>query len=161
IQNTVSLACWLHGVAYRAARKAQTEFARRQKHEARVPQRVAALAADDLTWREVRQVLHGELNDLPDHLRAPLVLCYLHGRTQDQAAAERGLRKGTLKGRLERGRELLRARLVRRGWKARSRSPCPAATWAAPVASARPATSSARPAHPRLAAAAAACVALP
>ncbi len=47
--------------------------------------------------------------------RAPLVLCYLQGETQDEAARRLGLPKGTLKGRLERARELLRARLVKRG----------------------------------------------
>jgi hypothetical protein len=43
------------------------------------------------------------------------VLCYLGGLTQDQAAAQLGLAKGTLKGRLERARLLLRGRLSRRG----------------------------------------------
>ena len=32
------------------------------------------------------------------------MLCYLLGKTQDEAAAELHLAKGTLKGRLERGR---------------------------------------------------------
>ncbi len=115
IRKTASLASWLHGVAYRTARRAQTEFARRRKHEARVPERGAAGAADEMTWREVRQVVHEELAGLPDRLRAPLVLCYLRGMTQDEAAAELGLPKGTLKGRLERGRERLRVKLVGRG----------------------------------------------
>ena len=63
VRKSESLACWLHGVAYRAARRAQTEFARRQKHEARVPER-KPVTADDLTWREIRQVIHEELNRL-------------------------------------------------------------------------------------------------
>jgi RNA polymerase sigma factor (sigma-70 family) len=115
IRKTRSLASWLHGVAYRVARRAQTEFARRRKHEPRATERPTPQTADDLTWAEVRQALHEELNTLPDRLRGPLVLCYLEGMGQDQAAAELGLPKGTLKGRLERARELLRARLVRRG----------------------------------------------
>src|SRR5262249_6228995 len=56
-----------------------------------------------------------ELNRLCERYRAPLVLCYLEGKTQDEAAAQLALAKGTLKGRLERARELLRARLRRRG----------------------------------------------
>jgi WD40 repeat protein len=59
--------------------------------------------------------LHEELQRLPDSYRAPLVLCYLEGLAQDQAAEHLGLAKGTLKGRLERGRLLLRGRLSRRG----------------------------------------------
>ena len=43
------------------------------------------------------------------------MLCYLEGKTQDEAAAELGVSKATLKKRLERGRALLRVGLVRRG----------------------------------------------
>jgi RNA polymerase sigma factor (sigma-70 family) len=114
VRKSGSLACWLHGVAYRVARRAQTAFARRQKHEARVSERKPT-TADDLTWREIRLVIHEELNRLGTRVREPLILCYLQGMTQDQAAAALRLPKGTLKGRLERGRALLRARLVRRG----------------------------------------------
>src|SRR5262249_1113561 len=103
------------GVAYRTARKAQAEFARRQKHEARGRQRSVVEAADDRTWGEVRQGVHEEVNRLPDPLPRPPGLCDLEGEKQNQTAARPGLPKGTLKGRLERGRELLRGRLVRRG----------------------------------------------
>jgi RNA polymerase sigma factor (sigma-70 family) len=113
-RRVTSLAGWLHGVARRTALKAKVAFARRQKHEGRAPVRPPA-QPDDLTWRELRQVLHEELGRLAERYRAPLVLCYLQGKTQDEAAALLGLAKGTLKGRLERGRALLRGRLVRRG----------------------------------------------
>jgi WD40 repeat protein len=43
------------------------------------------------------------------------VLCYLEGKTRDEAAREVGWSLGTLRGRLDRGRELLRHRLTRRG----------------------------------------------
>lgn len=115
IRKTSSLASWLHGVAYRTALKARADFARRRKYEAQAPQRSHTTDPDDLTWREVRQVVHEELGRLPERLRAALVLCYLEGRTQDEAAAQLGLAKGTLKGHLERGRARLRARLLRRG----------------------------------------------
>ena len=45
----------------------------------------------------------------------PLLLCYLHGKTRDEAAEQLGWTLGETKGRLERGRELLRGRLARRG----------------------------------------------
>jgi RNA polymerase sigma factor (sigma-70 family) len=115
IRKAASLASFLHGVAYRTALKARDDSARRLRHEAWARQRSTTTDPDELSWREVRQAVHEELDRLPERHRAALVLCYLEGKTQDEAAAQLGWAKGTLKGRLERGRALLRARLVRRG----------------------------------------------
>jgi RNA polymerase sigma factor (sigma-70 family) len=115
IRKSASLACWLHGVAYRTALRARADTTRQQKHEVRTSQPCTTTGPDELTWCEIRRVIHEELDRLPGRHRAALVLCYLQGKTQDEAAAELGLPKGTLKGHLERGRALLRARLVRRG----------------------------------------------
>src|SRR5262249_53961785 len=114
IRNMAAVGTWLHGVACRTALKARAQSATRRKNEARVPARQAS-EPDELTWREVRQVLHEELAALSERYRAPLVACYLEGQTQGEAAAQLGLAKSTLKERLESGRSLLRARLVRRG----------------------------------------------
>src|SRR5262245_8008086 len=115
VRKRGSAGSWLHGVAYRLALKARTAAAARQRRESRAPARPPEEAPDDLTWRELSAILHEELERLPAKYRAPLVLCYLEGLTQDQAAEHLGLVKGTLKGRLERGRLLLRGRLRRRG----------------------------------------------
>jgi RNA polymerase sigma factor (sigma-70 family) len=114
IRKTASLGSWLHGVAYRTALKARAQTATRQKHEARAPGRQVS-EPEDLSWREVRQVVHEELSGLSERYRAPLVLCYLEGATQEAAAAQLSLAKSTLRERLERGRALLRTRLMRRG----------------------------------------------
>src|SRR5262249_48938844 len=114
IRKGASLGSWLHGVAYRTALKARAQSAARQRHEVRAPVRQVA-QADDLSWREVRQVLHEELGGISERYREPLVLCYLEAATQQRAAARLGLAERTLQERLERGRELLRLRLVRRG----------------------------------------------
>src|SRR6516162_9623270 len=114
IRKTASVGSWLHGVAYRTAVKARAQSATRRKREARAPTRTN-WEPDDLTWREMQEILHEELNGLAERYRVPLVACYLQGKTQDQVAAQLGLAKSTLKERLERGRSLLRARLVRRG----------------------------------------------
>jgi RNA polymerase sigma factor (sigma-70 family) len=137
IRKATSLGSWLRGVAYRTARRAQAEFAKRHKHE-RLAARREASASDELTWPNVQQVLHEELSKLSERYRAPLTVCYLQGKTLDESAAELGLAKSTLKTRLERGRALLRARLVRRGlgppgvllaaaWPAAARAGLPAA----------------------------------
>jgi RNA polymerase sigma factor (sigma-70 family) len=115
VRKRGSVGSWLHGVAYRLALKARTAAAARRRHESSTPGRAAAESPDDLTWRELSRILHEELERLPDKYRAPLMLCYLGGMTQDQTADHLGLPKGTLKDRLERARLLLRGRLVRRG----------------------------------------------
>ena len=71
--------------------------------------------AADLSWREACAILHEELDRLPETSRLPLMLCYLEGLTRDEAAAQLGRTAGSIKKGLERGRELLRKRLVRRG----------------------------------------------
>jgi RNA polymerase sigma factor (sigma-70 family) len=114
IRKAASVGSWLHRVAHRTALQARAQEATGKRIEARVPTRDVT-EVDDLTWREVRAVLHEELSQLPERYRAALVMCYLESRTQDQAAAQLGVAKSTLKERLERGRQLLGARLVGRG----------------------------------------------
>jgi RNA polymerase sigma factor (sigma-70 family) len=109
-----SVGSFLHGVAYRVAARLRRDLARRRALEGPavdVPQRDSGEA----TWREARAVLDAELGRLPEKFQAPLLLCYLQGKTRDEAAQELGWSLGTLRGRLDRGREMLRARLVRRG----------------------------------------------
>jgi RNA polymerase sigma factor (sigma-70 family) len=115
IRQRDSLACWLHSVASRLARQArvaETARLRRQGHAARER---APWAERDPAWDELLRLLDEELERLPGRHRAPLVLCYLEGRSQDEAAVELGWSLITLRRRLKAGRELLRARLERRG----------------------------------------------
>jgi WD40 repeat protein len=65
--------------------------------------------------RELSAVLDEELQGLPARHREPLLLCYLQGMTRDQAARRLNVPLRTLERRLAQGREVLRARLVRRG----------------------------------------------
>jgi RNA polymerase sigma factor (sigma-70 family) len=109
-----SLAGWLHAVAYRLARQARRGDERRRRRE-RLHARPEATPAEDVSWREVRQLLDAALARLPEHYRAPLVLCYLEGLTQAEAARRLGWSEAVLHGRLERGRQALRRRLARLG----------------------------------------------
>ncbi len=59
--------------------------------------------------------LHNELGSLSRSFREPLILCYLDGLTQEQAAAELRCPLGTIQSRLARGRAKLKARLEKRG----------------------------------------------
>jgi RNA polymerase sigma factor (sigma-70 family) len=109
-----SLAGWLHGVALRVARKARARAMARRRWEAGAA-RPEAVPPDDLTWNEVRSALDVELSRLPDRWRLPLVLCYLEGQTQDEAADQLGWSKSTLRRRLEQARAALGGRLKGRG----------------------------------------------
>jgi RNA polymerase sigma factor (sigma-70 family) len=115
IRKQDALASWLYGVAYRVAVKARARSLRRQKHEARAAGCGGADPLAELTGRELTAVLDEELQRLPESYRAPLVLCYLEGKTRDEAAAVLGWSLSTLQRRLEKGRGRLRLRLVRRG----------------------------------------------
>jgi RNA polymerase sigma factor (sigma-70 family) len=111
-----SVGPWLYAAAVRFSQKVARRRSRDPKSVGTVPA-VAADAPPDrrLLWQEVRSVLDEELARLPDALRAPLVLCYLQGLTRDEAAPQLGWTLATLKRRLEKGREILRGRLARRG----------------------------------------------
>jgi RNA polymerase sigma factor (sigma-70 family) len=110
-----TLGGWLHAVAYHLAVKSRAAAAKRQARERQVPAKTCEEFTADLTWREVRQVLDEELERLPAKYRDVLVLCYLQELTRDQAAEQLGVPLGTLKSRLESGRQILRSRLLRRG----------------------------------------------
>jgi len=115
VRRNASLASWLHGVAWRTAMKLRTQSARRRRREVRSARSESATVTDGTTWGEVRCILDDELRRLPENLRTPLVLCYLEGRTQDEAATQLGVSKSTLRRNLDRGRERLGRRLARRG----------------------------------------------
>jgi hypothetical protein len=65
--------------------------------------------------RELQQILDEEVQRLPEKYRAPILLCYLQGQTNEEAASLLHCPTGTIKIRLLRGREMLRKRLLRRG----------------------------------------------
>ena len=65
--------------------------------------------------RDLRPVLDEEVGRLPEKYRLPIILCYLQGRTYAEASQELKCPRGTVAIRLQRGRDLLRGRLTRRG----------------------------------------------
>jgi RNA polymerase sigma factor (sigma-70 family) len=117
IRNPNSLGPWLHGVASRVSRRARV-LARRRGEQPLVPPNLASgvPVGSELEAGELRSVLDEEVDRLPAAYRRAVVLCYLEGKTQEDAARELGWTKGTVSGRLARAKDLLRARLTRRGF---------------------------------------------
>jgi RNA polymerase sigma factor (sigma-70 family) len=115
IRKRDSLGSWLYGVALRVARKLADDVRRRACQEVTDADVCLPDATGEITWREGLAVLDEELNRLPTSYRLALALCYLEGKSQEQAARELGCTPRALCGRLGRARECLRRRLVRRG----------------------------------------------
>jgi RNA polymerase sigma factor (sigma-70 family) len=115
IRKQESIACWLHGVAYRLAVQLRKQRTRRRARERQARMAGVRETGFDAAWRELLAALDEEVALLPDRYRAPLLLCYLDGKTHDEAAVALGCPVGTLHSRLGRARDLLRRRLARRG----------------------------------------------
>jgi RNA polymerase sigma factor (sigma-70 family) len=116
VRKPGSLGSWLVGVAGRVARQMHKAERRRMTRE-----RAAATFAvpdhgnDHADSAEQARILDDELTRLSDRLRGPVVVCLLHGRTYEQAAAELGGSARTVRRRLDEAKRVLRARLERRG----------------------------------------------
>ncbi|MCC7338553.1 MAG: RNA polymerase sigma factor [Pirellulaceae bacterium] len=120
IRKRASLAAWLHGVAYRCACRLRKQYRYRplNQHDEAAAMENPTMDVDPLTTlaRKMNlEALDRELENLPDHLREPLVEHYLLGYSAPQIAERMELSVSAVEGRLRRGRHALRSRLARRG----------------------------------------------
>ncbi len=122
---------WLSAVAHRLAMHARSGVARQRGRETpitalagggmdddgRLPERYHPFidSSPEIERRDLRRILDDELLHLPEKYRAPVVLCYLEGRTHEEAARQLGWPAGSMSRRLDRARTLLRRRLAHRG----------------------------------------------
>ena len=118
-----SIAGWLHDTARRTSLKLRGSTARRrvveqQAAEAR-PEDEATHATSDpsshATVHELSEILDEELARLPVKFREVILLSQIQGLSRDELAERLGISVAAVKDRLERGREQLRTRLVKRG----------------------------------------------
>jgi RNA polymerase sigma factor (sigma-70 family) len=114
IKHSETVAPWLHRVALRGAKKARFRASRYRARE--------RTCIDSGSGRRSLSpdpsfipLLREEVSRLPETYRMPVMLCYLEGKTNQEAAAQLNCPVGTIKGRLSRARETLRDRLSRRG----------------------------------------------
>ena len=116
IRDRDAVGRWLYEVACRVSRRARAVASKRRAQERRALMMTAVGTPDhELLDREWRPILHEEIHALPEKFREALLLCYFEGLTVEAAARQLDCPTGTLKSRLTKGRELLRARLTRRG----------------------------------------------
>jgi RNA polymerase sigma factor (sigma-70 family) len=110
-----SVGSWLYGVAHRLAMRTRSAEALRAVRESRMPPRPSPDLLAEISLRETQQIFDRALAGLPETCRSVLVLCYLEGLTQDEAARQLGCSRSTLKRRLDDGRARLRRQLIRHG----------------------------------------------
>jgi RNA polymerase sigma-70 factor (ECF subfamily) len=128
-----SVGPWVQAVARRLALHSKARSARRRNRERPLGALTAPAsnerpgrreegphprsdAYEEIERGELRCLLDEALRQLPEKYRAPVVLCYLEGKTNDEAARELGWPSGSISRRLERARCMLRHRLARTGF---------------------------------------------
>jgi len=123
-----SVAAWLHVTARRTALKLRGSAVRRRDVERKAVEQKAAegrstdeatSATNDpsalATVYELSEILDDELAKLPAKFRDVFLLSQFEGLSREEVADRLGITSASVKDRLERGREQLRLRLVKRG----------------------------------------------
>lgn len=113
LKGQTTLIGWLHRVAWYVATRAAEAAAIRRRHEQEAARmKKEAIAVDENLSLDL---IHAELNRLPDKYRLPLLLHHIDGRTQEETASLLGCTVSAASVRLTRGRQILRDRLLRHG----------------------------------------------
>jgi RNA polymerase sigma factor (sigma-70 family) len=117
IENRQILGCWLHAVAYRAAIRARGRRVRSTpRMELQEVEESHSGPENAASRNELGLLLRAEVDGLPAKYRSLVLHTYMEGKSNEQVAQLLRCPVGTVKGRLSRARDLLRARLCRRGW---------------------------------------------
>ena len=114
IKHSERVGAWLRRTALHMALRARFNASRRRAHERNRTDSRTEYPIDppDLS---LIPLLREEVSRLPLNYRRPVVLCYLEGKSCQEAAIQLSCPVGTIKGRLWRARQTLRVRLSRRG----------------------------------------------
>ncbi|MDG1806409.1 MAG: sigma-70 family RNA polymerase sigma factor [Pirellulaceae bacterium] len=115
IRKLQSFVSWLYGVAYRISARSVRQRARTTVSTLVDQVMVTADPLEELNAQFEQEIVFDALHRLPESVRAPLVLRYLKGKTNQQVAAELNLSETAVEGRLKRGRKQLRLQLARKG----------------------------------------------
>ena len=102
ISKRESVGHWLYKVAFRVAHRMRAKLAKQPERRAEFDEFTGREPANDLIWRDLRPVLDEEIAQLPEKYRAPIVLRYLQGLTNEETAEHLGCPKGAVRFRLAR-----------------------------------------------------------
>ena len=114
LKSRVTLAGWLHRVAWFVALRSAAAATIRRQHE----QRAAGMKKEIIKQAEepvAAELLHEELASLPEKYRVALLLRHAEGCGETETAALLGCTVSAASVRLARGRKILRERLEKRG----------------------------------------------
>jgi RNA polymerase sigma factor (sigma-70 family) len=115
IRGGEALPNWLFCVATRLAKRMRAAALRRQTREVAVVEPPMSEPQPREGLGDLGPLLYEEIARLPAKYRIPFVLCYLDGKTNEEAAQQLGCPTGTIFSRLAWARERLRTRLIRQG----------------------------------------------
>ena len=115
VRDPARLGSWLHGVAYRICLKQRQAEARRRHREQATAKPEATRPVADSQWADAYNVIHEEVQRLPQGQRDAFILCGLQGVGLSEAAKQLGWKLGTLSGRFSRAKQTLMQRLTQRG----------------------------------------------
>jgi HlyD family secretion protein len=115
IRNRDSVASWLFGVARHVAGRCRAQRQRRAFHEEQGGTMGQSEARSSDLPHELVPEVQEEVDRLPERYRSAIVLCYIEGLSQDEAASQLRLPASTVRVRLMRARARMRKRLIRRG----------------------------------------------
>src|SRR5216110_1827175 len=96
IRRREALGGWLYEVAYHIALRARADTARRRRREEEAGVMARADGSTSESPGELQPILDEELHRLPEQDRRLLVLCYLQGKTHQEAARQLGWPPGSL-----------------------------------------------------------------
>ena len=104
---------WLHRVATNIALNRRRSDGRSRAREDRFAN--ASPVATQPEWNDVYRFVDEEVALLPEELRIPIVAYYLEGKSQPEIAAAIGTTRQTIANRMQRGIEMVRNGLAKKG----------------------------------------------
>jgi RNA polymerase sigma factor (sigma-70 family) len=115
LKRRVTLAGWLHRVAWFVALRSAAAAKIRRQHERRAASMKLEVMAKEPEPSGAVELLHKELAEMPEKYRVALLLHHVEGCSEAETAALLGCGASAASVRLARGRKMLREKLAKRG----------------------------------------------